>query len=82
MSPERLAGEAYGRSSDMWALGLILYEMLTGKPGFVGETFPTICAAILGGAYPKLADTRPDIPAIAPRPATCGGNGSSMICCN
>ena len=29
MSPERLSGDLYGRSSDMWALGLILYEMLT-----------------------------------------------------
>ena len=34
MSPERLAGEAYGRSSDMWALGLILYEMLTKQMPF------------------------------------------------
>ena len=29
MSPERLSGDQHGQSSDMWAVGLILYEMLT-----------------------------------------------------
>ena len=34
MAPERLAGEAYGRPSDLWSFGLLLLECLTGKPPF------------------------------------------------
>ena len=38
MSPEQAAGKAVDARSDIYALGLILYELITGKPAFTGET--------------------------------------------
>ena len=38
MAPEQLAGEKASVQSDMYALGLVFYEMLTGKPPFAGNT--------------------------------------------
>jgi len=38
MSPEQLAGSEVGFASDIYSLGLVLYELLTGRPGFTGES--------------------------------------------
>ena len=47
MSPEQAAGKPVDKRSDVWALGVVLLEMLTGSPVFTGETAPHILAAVL-----------------------------------
>jgi serine/threonine protein kinase len=47
MSPEQAKGKAVDKRSDVWAFGCVLYEMLTGKQSFSGETLTDILAAVV-----------------------------------
>ena len=47
MSPEQARGKAVDRRTDVWALGAVLWEMLTGRQLFGGETISDIVAAVL-----------------------------------
>jgi Tol biopolymer transport system component len=47
MSPEQARGGAVDRRTDIWAFGCVLYEMLTARRAFQGETMTDVCAAIL-----------------------------------
>ena len=48
MAPEQAAGEAdIDHRADVWAVGCVLYEMVCGRPPFLGENFPQILAALL-----------------------------------
>ena len=47
MSPEQARGEDVDKRTDTWAFGCLLFELLTGKRAFPGETLPDIIAAIL-----------------------------------
>ena len=47
MSPEQTRGEAVGRGADIWAFGCVLYEMITGRRPFPGETISETIAAVL-----------------------------------
>src|SRR5580658_2431520 len=49
MSPEQACGQAVDRRTDMWAFGCVLYELLTAKQAFHGETVTEILAAVLRG---------------------------------
>jgi serine/threonine-protein kinase len=47
MSPEQARGQTADSQADVWAFGCILYEMLTGKQAFTGETLTDILAGIV-----------------------------------
>ena len=63
MSPEQLRStrDVDGKT-DIWALGVVLYEMLTGREPFVAQTLPQLCAMILEGTPLGPRSLRSDIP--------------------
>jgi len=64
MSPEQMrsARDADTRS-DIWALGIILFELLTGVPPFQGNTITEVVVLVTQGKLPSIRDLRPDVPA-------------------
>jgi serine/threonine protein kinase len=62
LSPEACRGEMPDTRADIWAFGVMLYEMLAGQPPFAGTTFPAVLMAILTQPVPDLHQARPDAP--------------------
>jgi serine/threonine-protein kinase len=63
MSPEQMASSRdVDARSDVWALGIIIYELLSGAPPFMGQTLPEVCARILEGTLEPLRNKVPDLP--------------------
>ena len=63
MSPEQLRAEAVDGRSDVFSLGLVVYEMLTGQRAFGGRTSAQVSAAILHDEPPSPITLRSEIPA-------------------
>lgn len=59
MAPEQIQGDDSRAASDLWALGVILYEMLTGRPPFTGGNIPQTM-------YKITHDAAPMPPAVTP----------------
>ncbi|MBX9599937.1 MAG: serine/threonine-protein kinase [Bryobacteraceae bacterium] len=56
MAPEQLEGKALDFRADLFAFGCVLYEMLSGKRAFTGDSHASVITAILSGARPVLPD--------------------------
>src|SRR5215510_1281861 len=62
MSPEQVNGQEVDQRADIFALGLILYEMLAGRPAFEGASAVAVMCAIIRDEPPELAESNDKIP--------------------
>ncbi len=59
MSPEQVRGETIDARSDLWSLGVLLYEMLSGRMAFTGEYEQAVLYSVMNEAPEPLADNLP-----------------------
>ncbi len=63
MSPEQLSGKKVDGRSDLFSLGVTLYQLLTGNLPFQADSMATLMFKITNEAHPSLTVLRPDLPA-------------------
>ena len=62
MSPEQLRGQKADARSDVFALGAVFYELLTGRRAFAGKGLTEVMMAVIGNEPAPLAERAPDTP--------------------
>jgi len=62
MAPEQARGEEVDGRADLWALGVVLYEMLTGRPPFSGDSMEAVLYGILNRAPEPIDRLHPTLP--------------------
>ncbi|HEY1695355.1 MAG TPA: serine/threonine-protein kinase [Polyangiaceae bacterium] len=63
MSPEQMhSARGVDARTDLWALGVILFELLTGRVPFAAETMPELVLRVLGAPAPRPSALRVDVP--------------------
>ncbi len=62
MAPEQLEGKAVDARTDLFALGMVIYEMATGQKAFTGDSQASLIAAILSATPPPISTLQPLTP--------------------
>jgi serine/threonine-protein kinase len=62
MSPEQARGKAVDKRADIWAFGAVLYEMVTGRRAFRGDSTASTLAAVLGNEPDPPTRITPEVP--------------------
>ena len=62
MSPEQLAGKHVDGRSDLFSLGVMTFELLTGQLPFQGESMTTLMYQIANEPHPQIKTVRADLP--------------------
>jgi serine/threonine-protein kinase len=63
IAPEQAQGRNVDEQTDVYSLGVVLYELLSGHVPFAGENFVAVAMRHINDPPPPLADSRPDVPA-------------------
>lgn len=88
MSPEQLSGKHVDGRSDIFSLGVMLYEMLTGTRPFRGDSMATLMFQIANEPHPDIREHRSELPAslaslidkmLTKDPATRIANGNQVV---
>jgi serine/threonine-protein kinase len=63
IAPEQARGQPVDEQTDVYSLGCVLYELLTGEVPFEGDNFVAVAMRHLNDPVPSVRDVRPDVPA-------------------
>ena len=62
IAPEQASGQPVSELSDVYSLGVVVYELLAGEPPYSGESFLAVAMRHVNDPVPSIGDERPDVP--------------------